>query len=506
MNFRTASTALAVLIFAAPGQALVMPDRVYGQPNLNVVISNNPDLPPNGRMVSPRGVAVTEEGVYISDEMLNRVLFMPGGSILASRVYGQPDYSSTFYNHYGLNASSLSRPAEVEANDSGVIIADWRNSRALFYRHGETTASRVFGQPGFGSSCPQWDGISPNSLTYPENVSLDANGGAYVTDSFICRVLYYPPGSSWATRVYGAETLYSMFTGSNEKWMNSAAGTAVSADGVYIADRANHRVLFYPHGSQSATRVYGQPNFTAHVVNNGGISANSLYYPTDVALDKDGVYISDTYNKRVLFYPGTSTTATIVYGQPSLNTVVNSSAPGDGILSDARAIAVDEFAVYVVETYRARVVRYPKVGVNVPRSFEFTGQPGTAKAGESLSESPLVVVRKADGTIASDFNGFVRVKLASGVGPSCAKLLGTTKFPVINGVAVLDDVRVDTPGTYKLTASVGTLTEHDSAEFTITAPDHAFNPADADHSGSVTITDAVLLLRAFAGLDGLTNG
>ena len=506
MNYRTVFAAFAAIVFAVPGHTLVMPDRVYGQPNLNVVISNNPDLPVNGRMVSPRGVAVTEEGVYISDELLSRVLFMPGGSILASRVYGQPDYTSTYYNHYGLNASGLSRPGDVEANDFGVTIADWRNSRALFYRPGETTASRVYGQPSFGSSCPQWDGISPNSLTYPEYVSLDSNGGAYVTDSFICRVLYYPPGSSWATRVYGAETLYSMFTGSNEKWMNSAAGIAVSDEGVYIADRANHRVLFFPHGSQSATRVYGQPNFTAHVVNNGGISGNSLYYPTDVALDKDGVYISDTYNKRVLFYPGTSTTATIVYGQPSLNTVANSTAPGDGILSDARAIAVDDFAVYVVETYRARVVRYPKVGVSVPRSFEFSTQPGTAKAGQPLSVSPLVVVRKGDGTIASDFNGYARVKLAFGVGPACARLLGTTKVPVVDGVAVFDNVRVDTPGTYQLTASVGTLTEQDSAEFTITAPDHAFSPADADHSGSVTISDAVLLLRAFAGLDGLANG
>ena len=76
-------------------------------------------------------------------------------------------------------------------------------------------------------------------------------------------------------------------------------------------------MLFYPAGSTTATRVYGQGgSFTTNTPNNGGISANSLDQPYGVALDSSGnLYVADYANNRVLFYPAGSTTATRVYGQ-----------------------------------------------------------------------------------------------------------------------------------------------------------------------------------------------
>ena len=84
-----------------------------------------------------------------------------------------------------------------------------------------------------------------------------------------------------------------------------------------MADSDNNRVLFYPAGSTTATRVYGQlGSFTTNTPNNGGISANSLFEPNGVALDSSGnLYVADRDNNRVLFYPAGSTTATRVYGQ-----------------------------------------------------------------------------------------------------------------------------------------------------------------------------------------------
>ena len=50
--------------------------------------------------------------------------------------------------------------------------------------------------------------------------------------------------------------------------------------------------------------------------NNGGLSANSLSYARGVAVDaNDNLYIVDGGNHRVLFYPAGTTTATRVYGQ-----------------------------------------------------------------------------------------------------------------------------------------------------------------------------------------------
>ena len=45
--------------------------------------------------------------------------------------------------------------------------------------------------------------------------------------------------------------------------------------------------MYFATGSTTASRVYGQGgNFATDTVNEGGISATSLYYPSGVTLDK----------------------------------------------------------------------------------------------------------------------------------------------------------------------------------------------------------------------------
>ena len=79
----------------------------------------------------------------------------------------------------------------------------------------------------------------------------------------------------------------------------------------------NNRVLFYPYGSTTATQVYGQGgSFTTNAANNGGVSANSLIIRWPSPWTASGnLYVADRSNNRVLFYPFGSTTATRVYGQ-----------------------------------------------------------------------------------------------------------------------------------------------------------------------------------------------
>src|SRR5271168_4156556 len=76
--------------------------------------------------------------------------------------------------------------------------------------------------------------------------------------------------------------------------------------------------------------VYGQGgSFTSGKGNKGGVSANSLYGPNGIALDSGGnLYVADSYNSRVLFYPAGSTTATRVYGQGGSFTTGGSNEGG----------------------------------------------------------------------------------------------------------------------------------------------------------------------------------
>jgi hypothetical protein len=88
-----------------------------------------------------------------------------------------------------------------------------------------------------------------------------------------------------------------------------------------------------PASAQSTTAdvVYGQGgSFTTGDPNNGGISANSLASPQAVALDSSGnLYVADYTNSRVLFYPSGSTTATRVYGQGGNFTTGTGDYDGD---------------------------------------------------------------------------------------------------------------------------------------------------------------------------------
>ena len=113
------------------------------------------------------------------------------------------------------------------------------------------------------------------------------------------------------------------------------------AGGLYVADRNNHRVLYFaPDGDTVADHVYGQHgDLTAHIVNNdgsgnsGGASANNLAMPTGIVLDSaGGLFVADRDNRRVLYFaPDGDTTADRVYGQyGNFNTnMINNDGSGN---------------------------------------------------------------------------------------------------------------------------------------------------------------------------------
>ncbi len=196
---------------------------------------------------------------------------------------------------------------------------------------GDTAADRVFGQAGnFATNLPNMGGANPSatSLSNPNAEALDSSGRLYVADFANQRVLEYdtPPTSQTATRVFGQAGSFTTNTankgGISANSLYYPSGVALDGAGrLYVADQQNNRVLEYdsPLTSQTATRVFGQAgSFTTNTANNGGISANSLYGPAGLSVGTTGrLYVADWSNNRVLEYdtPLTSQTATRVFGQ-----------------------------------------------------------------------------------------------------------------------------------------------------------------------------------------------
>jgi hypothetical protein len=79
-------------------------------------------------------------------------------------------------------------------------------------------------------------------------------------------------------------------TGVGATSLSQPSGAAMDpSGGVYLADTFNHRVLYFPPRSSTASVVYGQGgSFTS---NAAGLSASSLSSPVAVVLDaSNGLY------------------------------------------------------------------------------------------------------------------------------------------------------------------------------------------------------------------------
>lgn len=162
-----------------------------------------------------------------------------------------------------------------------------------------------------GSTTPPTISYSGNSYTYLTGIqitNLTPTTTGTITNCSTNLAIKVRDNS--ATSVYGQGTSFTTNSANNGGTTGAAtlsnnSRLAVDSSGnLYVADAGNHRVLYFPSGSTTAVRVFGQfGNLNSYSANNGGVSANSLNFPVCVAVDSTGVlYISDSSNNRILVY------------------------------------------------------------------------------------------------------------------------------------------------------------------------------------------------------------
>ena len=280
--------------------------------------------------------SVTPNRVYVADVSNHRVLGWADVAAFTTHaaadiVIGQPDFYSNIANNGGTSAKSLYEPIGVAVDGEGnLYVVDYGNHRVLEYNApfskgvaAGIAADDVFGQFGnFTTSHCNYNGVNADTLCYPWRAVLDAAGNLYVAEDGNHRVLKFNTPEAITSVAGSGDAAADLVLGQPDFTSNSCNLNGISAqtlcnpgglafDGggnLLVADSSNHRVLKYnkPLASGAgASKVYGQPSFTANDCNGSGVNENSLCNPTDVAVNGAGdVWIADYDNHRVLGFVG----------------------------------------------------------------------------------------------------------------------------------------------------------------------------------------------------------
>ncbi|MEI7579382.1 MAG: NHL repeat-containing protein [bacterium] len=340
-----------VLIFntipTSSGQAA---DVVIGQPTMTTGTynNNNGSTTVTGRTLSyPQAVYTDGDRLMIADTSNNRVLIYNSipttNHQYADIVIGQPNFTSnTANNDSGLTtARTLYNPEGITTEGNKLFITDYVNHRVLIYNNIPTTnfqpADSVIGQPNMNNNLAYAAVADARSISTPVDFSI-YNNKLLITDMSNSRILVFnsaPTTSNQAAdRVIGQPDMYASAVntgGISAQTLNAPNSTFVDNGRLFIGDYANNRVLIFnsiPEGNNgSADYVIGQPNMASNTPNNGGVNAKSLQRPQTMATKDNILFVTDTWNNRVMAYdltnissvaPNDSLAAFAVIGQGTL--------------------------------------------------------------------------------------------------------------------------------------------------------------------------------------------
>ncbi|PUZ30016.1 hypothetical protein GA0116948_1011 [Chitinophaga costaii] len=273
----------------------------------------------------PSGVWTDGQRLIVADAWNHRVLIwlqLPTeNGQPADVVVGQPDMESNLPNITGLStpptAQSLYWCYGVVSDGQSLWIADTGNRRVLYYANIPTThfaaADQVIGQLNMNER----ESDSRNAI-WPYSVKLSAGNALAITDTQYYRVLIWKDKTTAFTQpadiIIGQEDFE--HNGQNQYQLLPAAHTlnwcydcCFYQQGIWVADTGNSRVLYWPvlpeANNAPAEKLVGQLNFSTNGESSLSLKTplvNEMYWPFSVTCLDTQLIVADTGNHRILFY------------------------------------------------------------------------------------------------------------------------------------------------------------------------------------------------------------
>jgi uncharacterized protein (TIGR03437 family) len=292
-------------------------DVVIGQPDFTHNATSSP--PTATSLRGPEGVWIANGKLYVADTEDNRVLIYnkipTTNNVAADVVIGAPNFTTPVQldltqNTTTATASNVQTPVSVSTDSTGhMYVADLAQNRLLIWNTIPTTngapADVALGQIDLTTS------ISNNSFTEGATPTLDCDGNPEnEVTPVMCQsnaAFAASMGQTGTTAVDSdGNTIYPARCASTMSLPRFALSDGTR---LFVADGGNDRIMVYnsipTQSGQPADLILGEPDEFSDNTGENPDGTNALQTPTSMAFDGLNLYISDTYNRRVVVYtPG----------------------------------------------------------------------------------------------------------------------------------------------------------------------------------------------------------
>ena len=412
------------------------PDFVIGQPgfdtntaNVNGISAKTLATVISGGLANGQLAFDKDGSLWVGDPGNNRILHFPKSVLDAGKngpqadvVIGQPDFvtstAAPSTNEGRLNRTAMNRPAGVGVDSKGRVFVGDGLSRVLVFtpvngpiKTGQA-AARIMGVYIAPANTPSGQVIvNEYTIGQAEGIAFDGDT-PYIADRGLNRIEQFDAVDQWpnenpqgqisppARRVVGQFSLADSKGNQGNPEASASSlflpvSVAFAGTDLLVADSGNSRVLAYANQGTGtnppAIRLLGQDAYNLNTRNL--LEGRELFvYLSNASVDGAGVaidrrsdpprlYISDTYNNRVLGYKDARSVragdkADLVIGQADLQrSLVNAPANDSTEVTESglflpAGVAVDASGnLWVADSGNGRVLRFPA-------PFSTTVQPG----------------------------------------------------------------------------------------------------------------------------------
>ncbi len=275
-------------------------DVVVGQKDFTTAVpgTGGPGYPLDAKSLDgPQGLWIQNGKLFIADTSAHRILIYnsipTANGAAADVVVGQPNLTTTLtptqVASTVASASNMISPTAVSSDGVHLFVSDLGQNRVLIWNSIPTTNGKAadveIGQPDMVSN------VSNNSYTTPYPATQDAIGNNEGVTPVLCQST---GNDDDGTALFPELCAYTL----------SFPRAVIAINGrLVIADGGNDRVLIYNQiptkNAVAADLVLGEPDF---ITDNPTTAANSMQTPAGLAWDGTNLYVSDTFNVRVLVF------------------------------------------------------------------------------------------------------------------------------------------------------------------------------------------------------------